>query len=261
MKRGVGDDLGDDPRLAAPSFPLLAADRVSFEYPSATSSGPVLHEVSLTLDSGEWIAVMGSSGSGKSTLLKCLGGLLTAQRGEVVLDGVDVVRASEKQLSALRRDRLGFIFQELNLVPALTAEENVGLPARFSGKRPSHKAVLDVLDRVGLREKADSRPDQLSGGQCQRVAIARALISRPAIVFADEPTGSLDVHTSSRFLDELQVLVDDGTAVLMVTHDPNVAARADQVIWLRNGHVVDVVADATSEQIAIHLASLEDAAL
>lgn len=239
---------------------VLTAKKMSFAYPSPAGPVPVLHEVSLTLDAGEWTAVMGPSGSGKSTVLLCAAGLLQAQSGSVVLDGVDVVRASEKQLTGLRRDQLGFIFQEFNLVPALTAEQNVGLPARFGGKRRSRGEVLDVLGRVGLREKAGSRPDQLSGGQRQRVAIARALISRPAVVFADEPTGSLDTRSGDQMLDELQSLVDDGSAVLMVTHDPRVAARADRVVWLRDGRIVEEMIGASAAQIAARLARLEDAA-
>lgn len=237
---------------------VLTVDNVSFTYPSSAGPIPVLHEVSLTLDAGEWIAVMGPSGSGKSTVLMCAAGLLQAQSGSVVLDGLDVVNASERQLTALRRDRLGFVFQEFNLVPALTAEQNVGLPARFSGSRAPGEQVLEVLGRVGLREKADSRPDQLSGGERQRVAIARALISRPAVVFADEPTGSLDVRSGDQILDELQSLVDGGSAVLMVTHDPRVAARADRVIWLRDGRIEEEMVGASAEQIAARLAGLED---
>lgn len=239
---------------------MLALEHVSFAYSSAAGPVPVLHEVSLTLDRGEWIAVMGPSGSGKSTVLLCAAGLLRAQSGGVVLDGVDVVHASEKQLTALRRDRLGFIFQDFNLVPALTAEQNVGLPARFGGTRRSRDEVLEVLGRVGLREKAGSRPEQLSGGQRQRVAIARALVARPAVVFADEPTGSLDTRSGDVILGELQTLVDAGSAVLMVTHDPRVAARADRVIWLRDGRVVEEMVGASAEQIAARLAGFEDAA-
>lgn len=236
---------------------VLAADRVSYAYRLQERSALILRKVSLTLESGEWVAVMGPSGSGKSTLLKCLSGLLPLQGGTVLLAGIDTVRASEKRLSALRRERLGFIFQELNLVPALTAEQNVGLPARFGGRRLARDEILEVLDRVGLRDKASSRPDQLSGGEQQRVAIARALVSRPAVVFADEPTGSLDVTTGDQFLNELRLLVDDGSAVLMVTHDPRVAARADRVVWLRDGCLEDEMVGADAEQIAARLARLE----
>ncbi len=239
---------------------VLTARDISFAYPSPAGPVPVLHEVSLTLDTGEWVAVMGPSGSGKSTVLLCAAGLLRAQTGTVVLAGVDVVDASEKQLTALRRDRLGFIFQDFNLVPALTAEQNVGLPARFGGTPRSREEILEALDRVGLREKAGSRPDQLSGGQRQRVAIARALVARLAVVLADEPTGSLDTRSGDVVLGELQSLVDAGSAVLMVTHDPRVAARADRVIWLRDGRVVEEMVHASAEQIAARLAGFEDAA-
>lgn len=239
---------------------VLSVRDISFAYPSPAGPVPVLHEVSLTLDTGEWIAVMGPSGSGKSTVLLCAAGLLRVQTGTVVLDGVGVVDASEKRLTALRRDRLGFIFQDFNLVPALTAEQNVGLPARFGGTPRSRVEILEALERVGLRGKTGSRPDQLSGGQRQRVAIARALVARPTVVFADEPTGSLDTRSGDLVLGELQNLVDAGSAVLMVTHDPRVAARADRVIWLRDGRVVEEMLHASAERIAARLAGFEDVA-
>ena len=248
------------PLLESPHVesPVLSMNRVTFAYPSPAGPVPALREVSVTLKAGEWIAVMGPSGSGKSTVLLCAAGLLRAQSGSVVLDGRDVVRASEAQLSALRRDRLGFIFQEFNLVPALTVEQNVSLPARFGGTRRPRAEVLEVLNRVGLRERAGARPEQLSGGQRQRVAIARAIVARPAVVFADEPTGSLDTHSGDVILGELQALVEAGAAVLMVTHDPRVAARADRVIWLRDGRVVDELVGASATQIASRLAGFED---
>lgn len=243
--------------IGSPASPALSMNGVCFAYPSPAGPVPALREVSVTLEAGEWVAVMGPSGSGKSTVLLCAAGLLRAQSGSVVLDGIDVVRASEAQLSALRRDRLGFIFQEFNLVPALTAEQNVGLPARFGGARRSREEVREALSRVGLREKAGSRPEQLSGGQRQRVAIARALVAQPTVVLADEPTGSLDTHSGDVVLGELQALVDAGSAVLMVTHDPRVAARGDRVIWLRDGRVVDELVGASAAQIASRLAGLE----
>ncbi len=233
---------------------------VSFAYSSRAGVVPVLVDVSVTVGAGEWVAMMGPSGSGKSTALLCAAGLLQAQTGSVVLDGVDVVNASERVLTGLRRDRLGFIFQEFNLVPALTAEQNVGLPARFGGVRRPRGEVEDVLGVVGLRGKAESRPDELSGGQRQRVAIARALVSRPSVVFADEPTGSLDARSGDEVLDQLQALAGQGTAVLMVTHDPRVAARADRAIWLRDGRIVGEMVGASAEHIATHLAGLEDQA-
>lgn len=256
------DDLGTtrnfhkaDQHLS--SIAVLQMDRASYGYSSRAGVVPVLYEVSIEIRAGEWVAVMGPSGSGKSTLMLCAAGLLRAQEGSVVLDGVNVVNASEKQLTALRRDRVGFIFQDFNLVPALTAEQNVGLPARFGGARRPRQEITDALKRVGLGEKADSRPEQLSGGQRQRVAIARALVSRPAVVFADEPTGALDTHSGDQVLDELQALVSQGTAMLMVTHDPRVAARADRVIWLRDGQIIDEMTGGNTEQIAARLTGLE----
>ncbi|MFC4243801.1 ABC transporter ATP-binding protein [Gryllotalpicola reticulitermitis] len=237
----------------------LAVSQVSYSYASRARSAPVLHDVDLTVGVGEWVAVMGPSGSGKSTLLLCAAGLLRTSAGAVTLDGVDVGGASEAQLTRLRRDRVGFVFQEFNLVPALTAEQNVGLPARFGGIRRKRQEIHAVLDRVGMQPKARSRPDELSGGQRQRVAIARALVSRPAVVFAHEPTGSLDSKSADQVLELVHELVQQGTAVLMVTHDPRVAARADRIVWLRDGRIVDEMTAASTEDIAAHLASLEDA--
>lgn len=231
---------------------------VSFAYQTRKETVPVLHQVSISVDVAEWVAVMGPSGSGKSTLLLCAAGLLRAQEGTVFLDGTDVVHSTEKTLTRLRRDRVGFIFQDFNLVPALTAEQNIGLPSRFGGTRRSRQGLKEALARVGLEEKALARPDQLSGGQRQRVAIARALISSPSVVFADEPTGSLDSRTGDQVLDELQSVVARGAAVLMVTHDPRVAARADRVVWLRDGCLVDEMSGASAQDIAERLAKFED---
>lgn len=237
----------------------LAAQGLSYAYPTRAGDVPVLRDVSVNVAAGEWVAVMGPSGSGKSTLLLCAAGLLRAQTGSVTLEGTDVLTASEKELTALRRDRVGFIFQEFNLVPALSSEQNVGLPARFGGERRPKREVAAVLERVGLGQKLGSRPEQLSGGQRQRVAIARALVSSPAVVFADEPTGSLDARSGEQVLGLVQDLVDQGTAVLMVTHDPRVAARAHRVVWLLDGQLVDEMAGGSAESIAARLASLEDA--
>lgn len=226
-------------------------------YPGQSSDEDVLRGVSLAVSPGESMAVMGPSGSGKSTLLSCTAGLLPARSGTVLLDGLDVTSASERQLTALRRDRLGFIFQDFNLVPALTAEQNVGLPARFSGRPKTRAKNLEALALVGLREKAGVRPDQLSGGQRQRVAIARALVSEPAVVFADEPTGSLDAASGAQVLDTLDGLIEQGTALLMVTHDPHVAARADRVALLFDGVIVEELVGSDAASIAARLAEFE----
>jgi putative ABC transport system ATP-binding protein len=231
---------------------------VSYSYGSHEEGSAALRGVDLVLGAGEWVAVMGASGSGKTTLLLCAAGLLPACEGRVVLSGVDLGRASERELTALRRQRVGFVFQEYNLVPALTVAQNVELPGRFAGRRPPRSMVRDALDRVGLAEKAGALPDELSGGQRQRVAIARALVAGPAVVFADEPTGALDSRSGDRVLKEFASLASVGSAVLMVTHDPRVAARANQVIWLRDGQIVDHAAAASAAQIAARLADLEE---
>lgn len=240
---------------------ILSVDDLAFDYVSRSQTVPVLGGVSLRVDAGEWVAVMGPSGSGKSTLLLCAAGLQPARSGRVVLDGVHIAKASDKQLTSLRRGRIGFVFQDFNLVPALTAEQNVGLPARFGGVRRSKDQISDALQRVGLGDKSTRRPDQLSGGERQRVAVARALVAEPRIVFADEPTGSLDVPSRNRVLDLFDELVAQGAGVLMVTHDPLVAARADRVLWLSGGRIADVSSKASAEEIALRLAKLEEAAL
>lgn len=248
MKR---QDFQNDPAQADP--PIIV-ENISFEYHTAAGKVPVLNDVSLRVVDGEWVAVMGASGSGKSTLLLCAAGLLRASAGRINLTGLDVLKASEKQLTELRRDQVGFIFQEFNLVPALSVFQNIALPSMFGGRRRDPEATVDVLKRMGLDGRDSARPAQLSGGEQQRVAIARALVSQPRVIFADEPTGSLDVRTGVRVLDELSELRRLGTAIVMVTHDPTVAARADRVVWLRDGEIVDELAGASANQIATRLA-------
>lgn len=238
---------------------ILAIDHLTFAYVSRSQTMPVLDAVGLDVAAGEWVAVMGPSGSGKSTLLLCAAGLRRAQSGHVVLDGVDLATASDKHLTSLRRGQVGFVFQEFNLVPALTAEQNVGLPSRFGRVRATRAEIAAALRQVGLADKGSRRPDELSGGERQRVAVARALVSHPSIVFADEPTGSLDVRSRDRVLDLFDGLVASGAAVLMVTHDPLVAARADRVLWLSSGRIAEVTSKASAKQIALRLAALEAA--
>lgn len=237
---------------------VLNMTGVTYAYSSSTADEFALRDIEVTVAPGEWVAMMGPSGSGKSTLLLCAAGLLRPLGGSVVLDGLELVEATEKQLTTLRRQRVGFIFQEYNLVAALTVAQNVELPGRFSRSRPSKQNVLEALGRVGLEEKAGVRPDELSGGQRQRVAVARALVTQPAMIFADEPTGALDTQSGDRVLDEFETLKSNHTAVLMVTHDPRVAARADRVVWLRDGRIVDHMVCASAEDIAARLAHLEE---
>lgn len=235
----------------------ISMDDVSFAYPSKGGITPVLDGISLAVAPGEWVAIMGASGSGKSTALFCAAGLLRAGTGRIRLAGLDIVAASERAITTMRRSVVGFIFQDFNLVPALSAAQNVELPARFGRIRRSRTEALSALERVGLREKSALPPDQLSGGERQRVAIARAIVSQPRVVFADEPTGSLDAASGDQVLAELGKLVEAGSALLMVTHDPRVAARADRVVWLRDGRITGQLRDATAEEIASHLAGLE----
>jgi putative ABC transport system ATP-binding protein len=217
-----------------------------------------LDGVDLDFTAGSFTAVMGPSGSGKSTLLQCAAGLDRPTSGTVEIDGIPLGGLSERRLTLLRRERIGFVFQSYNLVPSLTAAQNVGLPLRLAGRRPSRAGVRAALARVGLEGRAGHRPGQLSGGQQQRVALARALITRPAVLFADEPTGALDTVTSRAVLALLRELVDqEGQTIVMVTHDPVAASRADRVVILVDGRVGGELAAPTAEQVAACLAGLE----
>ncbi|MEU9119475.1 ABC transporter ATP-binding protein [Streptomyces sp. NPDC048506] len=215
-----------------------------------------LRGIDLTLPHGSFTAVMGPSGSGKSTFLQCAAGLDRPTAGSVRLAGTEISRMSENRLTTLRRNRLGFVFQAFNLLPALTVEQNVLLPMRLAGRRPDPRRAASVLARVGLGEHARRRPGQLSGGQQQRVAIARALVTEPDVVFADEPTGALDTGTAAEVLGLLRHAVDGlGTTVVMVTHDPVAAAWADQVLILTAGTLTDRLRSATPDQIAARMAT------
>ncbi|MGW4383601.1 ABC transporter ATP-binding protein [Kitasatospora sp. NPDC004531] len=199
-----------------------------------------LDSVTLDFPPGTLTAVMGPSGSGKSTLLHCAAGLDRPTSGRVELDGHDLGALDERRRTALRRDRIGFVFQAFNLVESLTAAQNVALPARFAGRRLPAAQIAAALEAVGLTDRADHRPGRLSGGQQQRVALARALATRPAVLFADEPTGALDTATGRHVLRLLRALVDDhGRTTVMVTHDPAAAAVADTVLLLKDGRLTD----------------------
>jgi putative ABC transport system ATP-binding protein len=217
-----------------------------------------LDGITLGFDAGTFTAVMGPSGSGKSTLLQCAAGLIHPTSGRVVVDGVDLSGLDETALTLLRRRLIGFVFQSFNLVPSLTAEQNVELPLRLAGRRPSRDSVRTALAEVGLADRATHRPSQMSGGQQQRVAIARALISRPAVLFADEPTGALDTASSREVMGLLDGLVRrEGQAVVMVTHDPVVAAAAQRVVFLADGRLAGELADPTAGSVAAQMADLE----
>jgi putative ABC transport system ATP-binding protein len=230
---------------------------VTKAYGSGQASVLALDEVSVDFTSGRFTAIMGPSGSGKSTLLHCLAGLDRPGSGEIHLGGVDVTSLNDRQLTMLRRDRLGFIFQSFNLLPTLTAAENITLPLRIAGRKPERAWVDSIIDTLGLRQRLNHRPAQLSGGQQQRVAAARALASRPDIVFADEPTGALDSHSSSELLGFLRHAVRElDQTVVMVTHDPVAAGYADRVVFLSDGHIVDEMTEPTADAVLDYMKHL-----
>jgi putative ABC transport system ATP-binding protein len=206
--------------------------------------------VSVDLERGKLTAIMGPSGSGKSTLMHCMAGLDAPTSGQIVIDGVELGGLNDKALTRLRRDRLGFVFQAYNLVPTLTAAENITLPLDIAGRDVDRAWFDQVVDTVGLRDRLNHRPNQLSGGQQQRVACARALVSRPAIVFADEPTGNLDSRSSIEVLSFLRKSVEEfGQSIVIVTHDPSSASYADRVLFLADGKIVDEMARPTADMV------------
>jgi len=217
-----------------------------------------LDDVSVDFERARYTAIMGPSGSGKSTLLHCMAGLDTPTSGQVFIGDVDLTMLSEKALTLLRRRKVGFVFQAYNLVPTLTAAENITLPLDIAGEEPE-KAWFDrVVDTVAIRDRLSHRPAELSGGQQQRVASARALVSRPEIVFADEPTGNLDSKSGQEILTFLRSAVKDhGQTIVMVTHDASAASFADRIVFLGDGKVVDEMLDPTTERVLDRLKSLE----
>ena len=227
-------------------------------YGSGEAAVTALDGVSVDFERGRLTAIMGPSGSGKSTLMHCMAALDRPTSGGVVIDGQSVGQLRDKALTRLRRDRLGFIFQAYNLVPTLTAGENITLPLDIAG-RPVDKDWFDtIIDTVGLRDRLSHRPSELSGGQQQRVACARALVSRPTIVFADEPTGNLDSRSSAEILDFLRRSVDEfGQTIVMVTHDPAAAAYADRVVFLGDGRIVDEMREPSAQTVLDRMKGFE----
>ncbi|MEW9531251.1 ABC transporter ATP-binding protein [Microbispora sp. NPDC049125] len=232
-------------------------DAVSKVYGTGGGTVVALDGVTIGVPRSALTAVMGPSGSGKSTFLHCAAGLDRPTTGSVTLDGLDITGLGEVALTRLRRDRIGFVFQSFNLMPALTVLQNVTLPSLLAGQEPDRARVAEVIRRVGLAERTGHRPDELSGGQQQRVAIARALVNRPAVIFADEPTGALDTRTALDVLGLLrESVVEGGQTVVMVTHDPVAASYADQVVFLADGRFADRLDRPSADQVAARMTHL-----
>ena len=213
-----------------------------------------VNNVTLAIEAGSFTAIMGPSGSGKSTLMHCMAGLDRATSGSAWVGQEDLSRLSERQVTKIRRDKIGFVFQSFNLLPTLTAEQNILLPLELAGRKPNREMLREIVGSLGLTERLTHRPSQLSGGQQQRVAIARALVTRPQVIFADEPTGALDSRTGTALLQYLQRCSrEQGQTIIMVTHDPKAAGYADRALVLSDGSIVDDVARPSAE---IMLASL-----
>ncbi len=237
---------------ALPANTAVAARAIGATKTYGKGDGAViaLNRVNVEFAAGAFTAIMGPSGSGKSTLMHCLAGLDELTAGQVLIGDVDLTTLNDKHLTLLRRDKVGFIFQAYNLVPTLTALENITLPMDLAGRKP-HKAWLDqVVDTIGLRDRLEHRPSELSGGQQQRVAVGRALAGRPQIIFADEPTGNLDSRSGAEILDFMRQAVREmGQTVVMVTHDPVAASYADRVVFLADGRIVDEIQQPTAEAV------------
>ena len=226
-------------------------------YGSGATAVMALDQVSVEFEAGRFTAIMGPSGSGKSTLMHCVAGLDSLTEGRVLIGDVDLGTLSDKELTLLRRDRVGFVFQAFNLVPTLTAQENIVLPDRLAGRRPEQGWLDEVVRTVGLGDRLDHRPSELSGGQQQRVAVSRALAGHPDIVFADEPTGNLDSRSGAEILGFLRRAVDDmGQTIVMVTHDPIAAATADSALFLADGRIVDRIEAPTATSVLDRISTL-----
>jgi putative ABC transport system ATP-binding protein len=237
--------------------PAAKAVGASKFYGNGDTEVRALDDVDVEFERGKFTAIMGPSGSGKSTLMHCQAGLDTLTGGQVFIGDTDLSALSEKDLTLLRRDKVGFVFQAFNLVPTLSALENITLPMDLAGVAPDQAWLDEVINTVGLADRMGHRPNELSGGQQQRVAVSRALASRPEIIFADEPTGNVDSTTGNEILAFMKQAVDTlGQTIVMVTHDPGAAAYADRVIFLADGKIVDELLDPSAEQVIDHMKQL-----
>jgi putative ABC transport system ATP-binding protein len=243
--------LDTGPRLAPQRFPaVVSATNLVRRYGEGDAHVDALRGVSLDIEEGALTAIMGPSGSGKSTLMHILAGLDKPTHGSVRIAGLEITSMNDRELTRLRREHIGFVFQFFNLLPMLTAEENVVLPLSIAGVRPNRAWVEELLDSVGIADRRTHRPAQMSGGQQQRVSIARALVSSPTVLFADEPTGNLDSTTSQDVLALLRNSVDElGQTTVMVTHDPKAAACADRILFLADGRIVKEIRESTAAEV------------
>jgi putative ABC transport system ATP-binding protein len=236
--------------LAPPQAAVARTEHATKVYGSGETAVRAIDDVTVEFAAGRFTAIMGPSGSGKSTLMHCAAGLDTLTSGEVFVGDVALGSLSDRELTLLRRDRIGFVFQSYNLIPTLTALENITLPTALAGRKPNREWLDGVIETVGLRDRLSHRPSELSGGQQQRVAVARALATRPQIVFADEPTGNLDSRAGAEILEFMSQAVRDlAQTIVMVTHDPAAAAYADRVVFLGDGTIVGELAEPTAESV------------
>lgn len=241
--------------------PVVTARGVTKVFGRKSGTVTALNDVSITIARHQFTAIMGPSGSGKSTLMHCMAGLDEVTSGQIDIDGTRITDLSQRQLTKVRRDRIGFVFQTFNLIPTLTAAENIELPAKIARHKIDRELFDAVVDALDLRERLSHKPAELSGGQQQRVACARALVQQPAVLFADEPTGNLDSHSSTQVLEYLRAAVDDfGQSVVMVTHEPDAAAWADRVLFLKDGRIVAQLARPDRSSVLAALAELADVA-
>ncbi len=238
--------------MPAPATTALAARAVGASkiYGEGEAEVRALDTISVDFSAQQFTAIMGPSGSGKSTLLHCLAGLDRVTSGQVYIGDVEISACNEKQLTLIRRDRIGFIFQSFNLIPTLNAAENITLPMALAGRKPDQSWMDSIVQTLRIGDRLTHRPSELSGGQQQRVAVARALVSRPDLIFADEPTGNLDSRASAEILTFMRAAVDDlGQTIVMVTHDPGAASYADRVVFLADGKIVDEMLEPTAEGV------------
>jgi putative ABC transport system ATP-binding protein len=250
----------DDGQAARPAgrLAVVTARGVTKRYGDGDAAVDALRGTDVDLRRGEFTAIMGPSGSGKSTLMHILAGLDGPTTGTIAIDGQEIGGLNDRELTKLRRDKVGFIFQSFNLLPTLTAAENIVLPLTISGRKIDGKSFAELVETVGLADRLGHRPAELSGGQQQRVAVARALVGRPAVLFADEPTGNLDSRTGDEVLELLRRSVDDvGQTIIMVTHDAHAATTADRVLFLKDGEIVQDRGRMTRDEIYDVMKSLE----